>query len=281
MIESLTPEQEAQMQPWADKWIAIGCDTTQSTDEDFKICFEAVKELYQTDEYKAHTPTEYVVVDSPIGIYEICKDKNFLNNSCYGSFEAGWLSYYTFFRDVVGLELDSRLEALVTLAHHVSLYYVHEKTVIFSRKPVEIHMEEGLLHNESGPSIRFADNFSVWSIRGNRVNEQIVMAPETLTIKQIDEEQNSDIQSIMIDRFGWERYIDECGAKLIDSRKNDIEGTMEALYDTQKFGRRLVCTCPTGRVFVKGIEIKKGTDTCQGAQDWLGGNRKFRTIART
>lgn len=279
VITELTPEQEARMPEWVDMWIKIGCDTGQEIDGE--ACFQAVKNLYNTNEFRRYTPEKYVVVDSPLGIYEVSKDKDFINKCCFGSFEASWLSYYTYFRDVVGIDLDPRLRDLETLAKYVSLYFTHEDTVIFSRKPTEIHLDNGLLSNENGPAILFADGFAIYSIRGNQVTEQIVMHPETLTVKQIDSEQNSDIQSIMIDRFGWDRYIAESNAKLIDSRKNEIENTMEALFDTKRFGRRLVCTCPTGRVFVKGIETRKDTSTCEGAQNWLAGNRKFRTIART
>ena len=283
MIAELTQEQKDQMQPWADKWIKIGTSTDSTTDDQFRECFEATKAIYQSID--GESPDNYIVVDSPIQIYNITGDKDFTSKSYCGNFESGWLSYYTYFKDVVGIQLTPILEHFVTISKYASYCYIHDKTVIFSRKPTQVIMQNGLLHNESGPSILFADGFSVYSINGHRVSEQIVMRPETLTIKQIENESNSDIQSIMLDRFGWERYIDECGAVAIDSRQNDVENTLEILYDTTKFGRRLVCTCPTGRVFVKGIETRDDTKTCEGAQNWLSGytdaNRKFRTVGRT
>lgn len=278
----LTPEQEAQVEDWGNKWLNIGLSTEQSSDEDYAECFKVVQQLY-LDSGETDIPLDYKVVDSPMGIYEICKNKSFMSDSCYGSFEASWLSYYTFARDVLGVELDKRLEHFVFLSNHVSVYYLHEetKTVLFSKKPTEIHMQGDVLHNEKGPAIKFLDGFSIWAINGHHVSEQIVMRPETLTVEQINDETNADIQSIMLERFGWERYILESNAKLIDGRKNDIENTMEALYETERFGRRIVFTCPTGRVFVKGVQSTPQTLTCQGAQDWLAGNRPWRTIGRT
>lgn len=283
MINELTPEQIAQMPNWVEKWISIGLSTERTTDEQFRECFNAAKAIY--DQIEAESPQDYIVVNSPMEIYKITNDRDFASKSYCGSFEAGWLSYYSFFKEVVKINVDPILDHFITISKYASYCYIHNKTVIFSHKPVEIHMQNGLLHNESGPSILFADGFCVYSIRGHRLNEQIVMRPETLTVKQIDSEENSDIQSIMLDRFGWARYVNECGATAIDSRTNDIEGTMEILYNTPNFGRRLVCTCPTGRVFVKGIETRDDTTTCEGAQNWLSGytnaNRKFRTVGRT
>ena len=91
----------------------------------------------------------------------------------------------------------------------------------------------------------------------------------------------------MVNRFGWDKYVEKTECELLDSRHNNIENTVEVLYDTQKFGLRLFCTCPTGRVFVKGVnreEVK--SKTCEAAQDWLSGynmktRKKFRTIGRT
>lgn len=293
IITELTPEQESMMPVWVDKWVKIGTSTDQTVDGD--ACFAAVKKLYDTDAFREHTPTKYVIVDSPKAIYDICEDPEFINRACFGAFEASWLSYYTFFRDVVGIELDDRLGALETLALNVSLYYTHEDTVIFARKPTSIVMVDSALHNERGPAIEFADGFAIWSIRGNQVNEQIVMRPETLTVEQVDAETNNDIQSIMLSRFGgvnedgsampnlgWSRYIRECGAELLDSRQNDVDNMIELLYNTKAHGRRLVVTCPTGRMFVLGVQTTSSTDTCEGAQAWLAGNRKNRRcVART
>ena len=149
-------------------------------------------------------------------------------------------------------------------------------------------MCQKVLHNDSGPSVLYADGYSVYSIDGHRVNEQIVMRPETLTIEQIHEQNNADIQTIMVDRFGWDRYTEETEAELIDERKNLIENTYEALYRTERFGLRIFLTCPTGRVFVKGVdESELRENTCEEVQNWMSGysnidgREKYTTIART
>ena len=63
------------------------------------------------------------------------------------------------------------------------------------------------------------------------------------------------------------------------SRKNAVEGTLEALYKTPKGEQRLVVTCPTGRLFALGVPPE--VETCEAAQVWLGGDKKMNVIART
>jgi hypothetical protein len=78
---------------------------------------------------------------------------------------------------------------------------------------------------DSGPAIEYLDGFKVWIIDGVRLSEQIVMNPETLSIKQIHDEQDQDKRSIMIERKGWDAYIKETNSECIDSRDNFIENT--------------------------------------------------------
>ena len=286
MIESLTKEQEEQLTVYRDKWLSYGLSTAQDiTPEDCDRAFELISKmvLEEGDE----PLVGWVLCDSPMDIKNKSKNDDFVYHRSFGNHDAGWISFYDYMEEVVGIELSEEFSHLRELATKFNWQFVcPEKRVVYlSKKPTEVHMENGLLHNDNGPSVRYADGYSVYSLSGHRVTEQIVMSPETLTIKQIHDEQNADIQAIMIDRFGWTQYLKETNAELLDSRKNEIENTIEVLYNTEKFGKRLVCTCPTGRVFVKGLPAG-GADTCEEAQNWLSGygrssRDKFKTIGRT
>jgi len=194
-------------------------------------------------------------------------------------------------RDELGVEISDNIDHFHTIGQHCFWWYVdvNTKKVYFSRKPVKIHMVDGRLHNESGPSILFRDGFSVYSIEGLRVTEQIVMRPETMTLGEIDSEENNDLQSIMINRWfypdehwaerfegnppkqttGWLRYIDESGAIELDSDKNPYTQMPEILYST-KAGNRLVVGCPTARMF--SIGMPNNVRTCVEARDWYQPN---------
>jgi hypothetical protein len=200
----------------------------------------------------------------------------------YGNHDANWLGYYEYFWKVLGVEECNLLEGLINLAYHAGWWNAYEDFAVVQDFPVIIHRnQEGALHCEDGPALHYNDGLKIWQIDGHRVNEQIVMRPETLTVKQIHAETNADIQSIMLNRFGWHRYIVDTAAKLLDNRHNYVENTKEALYDCGTQGLRLLVTCPSGRVFSKGIG--PGIKTCQAAQSWLGNDveNKFNIIGRT
>ena len=127
-------------------------------------------------------------------------------------------------------------------------------------------------------AVKFADGWGLWQIDGIRLDEQIVMRPETQTIQQINNERNADVQTIRVERFGWERYLRESNAELLDSRTNDLEGTKEAL-DASPLGKRLVATCVTAKLVQMGVP--ENINSCEEAQRWLQGDKPFNVITRT
>jgi hypothetical protein len=138
----------------------------------------------------------------------------------------------------------------------------------------------GQLHREEGPAIEWADGNKEWYLNDVLVTEQIVLKPKTITLAQIRKSNNNEVRSIMIERYGWQRYLVDINAQVIDKRDNAIENTKEALFATGELGNRLVVTCPTGRVFTLGVP--SDAKTCEEAQKWLGNaSAKINVIGRT
>jgi hypothetical protein len=150
---------------------------------------------------------------------------------------------------------------------------------------VESEADNGILHGHSEDklAIEYPDGWGVAMIHGKRIpNPNWITNPETITLKDIKNTSDQDLISILIDRYGWDRYLKEIGAKPVDGRHNLIENTYEALYDTT-LGRRLMVTCPTARMFSKPVD--DSVKTCEEAQKWLGGEHeediKINVIGRT
>jgi len=222
-IDKLTPEQEALIPVYRDKWIAIGkscepCDLEQS--KHFARLAYAAAGL--------ECPEKFYLVDSPMAAAKLevnLRGENpnatnlqtAINNQVFGYHEAGWLSYYEFMLEVVGIKECEKLEGLIGLAKNCGWWSPYDDCVIFQHRHSELHTDDNFrLHNESGPAVRYRDGYSVWAIDGIRVNEKIVMRPETLTVQEINAESNQDVRSIMINRFGWARYLQESKAECID-----------------------------------------------------------------
>ena len=138
----------------------------------------------------------------------------------------------------------------------------------------------GEVHREDGPAFIGSRGRKSWWLNGVKVTEQIVMRPETITLAQIQKSRNNEVRSIMIERYGWHRFLADSNAKMIDKRENAVENTKEALFFTRSFGKRLVVTCPTGRVFTLGVP--SDIVTCKAAQQWLGNStEEINVIGRT
>jgi hypothetical protein len=130
---------------------------------------------------------------------------------------SAWTSYFEAMRDVLKLELPEfeKYQAWEDAALHGGFRVMHEEFCIVSDFPAEIHKDEQHRpHNDAGPSHRWRDGWSLWYIHGVRVTEQIVMHPETLTVAQIDAEENAEVRRVMLERFGMSRYIIESGSKV-------------------------------------------------------------------
>ena len=123
------------------------------------------------------------------------------------------------------------------------------------------------LHCEDGPAIEYPDGWKIWRLDGLPVDEQIVLRPMTQTLEQLDGEQNADIRSIRIARYGWPRYLRVSGATPRHESKNYVTGCPEALYRLRDGSQRLVVVCPTGRQFAMGVPAE--IETCEQAQRWL------------
>jgi hypothetical protein len=202
--------------------------------------------------------------------------------SLRGQEEGDWLEGLLFLRDVLGFRIASQfsrqLDWWADLARSCLWWWPYRGICVVSDRPAEIHSRDGRrLHNETGPSVRFRGGWSIWAIDGALVDEQVVLRPETQSVRQIRLERNAEVKRIRIERFGWDRYLAEVGAVVIDRRCNDIEATRETLFRTPDRERILVCACPsTARVYA--LAVPQDVRTCERAQNWLSGGLSGRII---
>jgi len=197
-----------------------------------------------------------------------------------GNMWAAGCCFLSFVRDVIGWKHKSHdnYKHYELAAIHGGPRYMHEKFCVVSDFPTELHAYEEngrmVAHNDSGPALAWSDGWSIWMLDGVQVDEQIVMRPETQTLKQIENESNEEIKRIRIERYGWTRYIAETDAECIDSRINEIDNTMEALVLLGDESKRLLCSCrSTGRVYAIGVS--RNVETCEQAQAFLQGGGRF------
>jgi hypothetical protein len=199
-----------------------------------------------------------------------------------GNMWAPQVCYLTAFRDVLGLRLPvyRQFQYWEKAALYGGFRLMLPGRCIVSDFPDRICVDpQWRPHCDNGPSHCWSDGWELWCLHGIAVDEQIVLRPETQTVEQMDNEKNADVQALRIERYGWPRYLRETGAACLDERRNDIDGTCEALFRDRRGRVRLVATCPTARVFTPSVPADIAS--CEQAQNWLAGEKPFRSLART
>lgn len=276
-LEDVTQEQWDQIEKLKIQWIED--QTKQYSDEH---CQALVNEMYERLSLK---PPKFIKVQSPIQIIErlreLFPDKKTIEKPYIGLWHRAYTGWYQGGK-ILGAKLDEDLLRFYTdWCNANSVCAAYEELCIVSDNPIEIKWNDGVLHNESGPSVLWKDGFALWSINGVAVDEQIVMAPETQTLEQIEKEGNADVKSIRIERYGWVKYIAESQAQLIDENEDVIAGgSIEQLYQLGDGTKRFIVNCPTGKIPCLGVP--NNIQTCAQAQEYLypfktTGTRLFRT----
>lgn len=188
-----------------------------------------------------------------------------------------WYPYHTwqsFWREVYGIQLEPTMEAATQafqdIAESCCWLWADQNFCVICDRPEELHSDGVTLDNRHGPAIKFRDGMSIYVIGDVTVDEQIVMAPETQTIEQIDNEQNVEVKRIRTEQYGWDRYLQETGAKVLDFTqiKTLDGGWLECLVET-KDGDHILCTVDpsTGRIF--NLQVSPECVTCSEAQRYL------------
>ncbi len=150
-----------------------------------------------------------------------------LGEACYGQDDSNWLCFYKFFREEMNYIDDTdEIMGLFEIAQSCGWWWPYRlvddsgttATFVFAaeRHSVLKHNQEDRLHCEDGPAMFFAgDGSGVWAINGVFLPRYIVEEPETITVKQIQKEENAEVRRVMLERFGPDRYIQEAGAQEI------------------------------------------------------------------
>jgi hypothetical protein len=302
MIEKLTPEQEAQLDNYRDKWIKIGLSTEPLNVEAAK---DAARRSYK--EAGLECPEQFYIVKSPheaivaIHLLKIAESKNndvhdpsaldgvdyskydlkdvgdannILSEHMFGSHDASWLSFYDFFLTECGLKECEPLIPLMDMAQKCGWWAAYDTCVILQERPSEIHLDESnVLHNEKGPAILYPDGYSVYSWRGVTVPGEWIDDTENLSAQTAITWENIEQRRAACEIKGWHHILDELDTVEIDVDSNPEIGTLLEvdlkLPESSGKDKFLYVKCGTGRHFA--IPVPPEMKTAIEANSWTYG----------
>ena len=141
-----------------------------------------------------------------------------------GNMWAAWDCFLAAARDVLGLRLPqhAKYAAWERAAKCGGFRWMHPEFCLVSDFPEVLKVDaQNRPHCADGPSHRWRDGWALYHIHGVRVESWIVEHPERVTVSTIEAEANAEVRRVMIERYGWSRYIADCGAEIVDTVLED------------------------------------------------------------
>lgn len=272
MITELTLEQQAQLAPWAEKWIAIGLSTERM---DRELVADAVKKMY-TEAYLE--PPEIIhFCDNYKEADEFIKKRsggayNALSSVFYGSMEADWIAFATYFRDVVkldGMDIVNTSEVLVRNAGWINFF---DDCAVVTERPTKIKLDENQeLHCEDGPALSYMGGVDLYFWHGVEVPGHWIKSKFKGFDKDLAQEvlatTNLEVRRAGCEIIGWDDIITILGAKTIDEDPDPTVGTLlEVEIPDVGVERYLRVLCGTGRQFA--LPVPPSMKTAIQANAW-------------
>jgi len=159
--------------------------------------------------------------------------------SGYGQHDAGWLSFYDYFRRVCDLdEQTQKLLGIWRISRNAGWWLPHKKMCWVSERHNILNRDsQGRLHKDGGAALAYPDAWEIYALNGVRMMREHVMTPaEKLDPKKVLAESNVEVRRELIRKIGMERFMDVCPHKRLNLQGNyelfSIELTPE-LKDTR------------------------------------------------
>lgn len=257
-IDSLTPEQEAMMPQYVEKYNAIGLNTDPI---DFDKAVEVIKVFLEDP--KDYDNREFVYCESPADVPTSAKVIT------HGNMDSYWVSYYKFFNDNFAICPD--IEEMVPVIENCAWVLYDDEKIYVVNRPCSIKFDDqNRGHSETGPAIAYSDGFSVYVWHGMRVPKSWIMEPESLTEKEFLHHDNAEMRRVASEIVGWAVVLEKLGARTIDEDADPEIGTLLEV-DIPEIGKErfLKVLCGTKREFA--MPVPPTIKTAIEGQAWMLG----------
>ena len=245
LITKMTPEQEARMPEFRDAWIRHGLNNQRA---DFQTAIKAWEVIYKETGIPfpkgvvrvqspivgalaapiAATAIEFIrksrgeknvrsAVDSAVGsAVDSAVGVKFWHYWIGGSLWPAYASWFTFMRDVLGVQIPAIGQAYETQARSAGYAWPNRDFLIICDRPADILLDaQGRLHGANGKSIHWRDGWGLYHWHGVEVPAHVIEEPAKITVREIEDCKNAEVRRVMIERYGQDRYLVESGAKEI------------------------------------------------------------------
>ncbi|MEU4342288.1 DUF6745 domain-containing protein [Nocardia sp. NPDC023852] len=202
-----------------------------------------------------------------------------LLDAVLGQHDSAWLSAF-------GSGPDEPLHALARVAREAGWWWPFEKVAVISERPTELHRDEaGRLDSGAGPALAYADGFELFAWRGMPVPAEFLDSLRTLTAERIRTEENAELRRVMLEYYGYDRYLDECGARPIHRDETGVLWRIELDGDEDVVMVEVINSTPepdgTSRTY--WLRVPPDTRTARAGVAWTFGlsAEEYEPVAQT
>jgi hypothetical protein len=208
-----------------------------------------------------------------------------------GNHWSGLVSFLSFFRHVAKLKLPihEKWDHYEKAAIHGSWRWMHPKFCIVSDRPRFIRVDEARRsHCADGPSHVWRDGWRLYHWHGLRIPAWMIEDKTRITPDAIEAEENAELRRVMLEIFGFDRYIEARGAEL--ASEDECLGLPRQLFEISLSGERIrILRVVNGTIEADGrrrrfhLGVPLECDTPHEAASWSYGRpaAKYREAVRT
>lgn len=110
-----------------------------------------------------------------------------------------------------------RLDALDTILRSCAVCYTYAGLAIACERPLAIQLDaQQRLHHETAPAVRWRDGWTLYAAHGVAYPAWLVEQPDWLSLEGIIRQVDPDLQLLMIERFGWDRFAEQYPGTVLD-----------------------------------------------------------------
>jgi hypothetical protein len=272
-LEELTPEQEALMGEVARE--AIDAILVNPREPDMAVIRRWLEVVYGL--YDRKVPERIEIVGSPFAALALAKEltgKAETSLDWTGVADAGWVSFYDYFRRIGVLSEDEE-ECRQTMALRDfqrcawDSLLLDECAIVVALPRVKVD-EDGNLHCSDGPSVSWPDGQKDHSWHGVWVPERIVTAPRSYTREEYLAITDTEIRRALGESAGWAHVVELLGAKVLDEWRDEATGLEYALLgtDTERWIRKQSPVLQTDKQPVYFEPVHENLRTARAARKW-------------
>lgn len=192
-------------------------------------------------------------------------------------------------RAVGPAELEPYKNTLLFVRLVGGFFFENPQKLIIYDYPKAVHSSKEfgnkeVLHNPKGAAIAYGDGSGVYAIEGFEFTQRVIERTDSITITEIEAENNMERRRILTDQMGIGRYLHETKAHVIDMDMvrvmtvGDDDRAMPRALIQATDGRRFLCGTDGSTKRVYYMPVPRDATTCRMAHEAIAGPVGIRSV---